>query len=451
MTAAAAERPVMGAVSEVPRGGHRPVLGVALAAVGAAVVLSPHVWADEWELTGVSAAYLGFYLAAWAPFAVLALLAGWRGLLSPRVAAGVVPVLAGVTVLVQATPTSGAAAPVILCGVVAVAWGADAHLRRESRTATLPLALAVGAGALLVVVGGRLAQADSVAEISTFTVIFASIAVEALPFVLLGALMSALIEVFVSDRAFERVSRLPLRLQVPGLALCGMAMPVCECGSVPVARRLILRGVHPGAGVAFMLAAPILNPVVLFSTAVAYSGQDAVLMVAARAGLGMALATASGLLIARMGAGRLLARPDVPHHHHGAGRVRRVMDHLSSDFFFMGKFVVAGAALAAALQTLVPQEVFTGVLTTPLVGAALLMVFAFLLSLCSEADAFVAISFVQFPIGAQLAFLVFGPVLDIKLSLLYAATFGWGFVIRLAAIAVPIVLGGAMLVQAVAG
>jgi uncharacterized protein len=174
-------------------------------------------------------------------------------------------------------------------------------------------------------------------------------------------------------------------------------------------------------------------------------------MVAARAGLGLVLATTSGLLIARMGAGRLLARPDTAHHHDGAGRIRRVMDHLSADFFFMGKFVVAGAALAAALQTLVPQDVFTGVLTTPLIGAALLMAFAFLLSLCSEADAFVAISFVQFPIGAQLSFLVFGPVLDIKLSLLYAATFGWKFVLRLALVAIPIVLGGSMLVQAVAG
>jgi uncharacterized protein len=452
MTTAAAERPSQGAVSRAGSEEHRPVLGLALALIGAAVVVSPHYWADAWSLTGVSAEFLGFYLAAWAPFAVLALLAGWRGLLSPWVAAGVVPALTVVTLLVQETPSSGAAAPVILSGAVLVAWGADAHRRRaRGPGTTLPLALAVAAFMLLVVVGGRLAEVDSIAEISTFTVIFASIAVEALPFVLLGALMSALIEVFVSDRVFERVSRLPLRLQVPGLALCGMAMPVCECGSVPVARRLILRGVHPGAGVAFMLAAPILNPVVLFSTAVAYSGRDAVLMVAARAGLGMVLATATGLLIARMGAGRLLSRPDTHHHHHGTGRVRRVMDHLSSDFFFMGKFVVAGAALAAALQTMVPQDVFTGVLTTPLVGSLLLMAFAFMLSLCSEADAFVAISFVQFPVGAQLAFLVFGPVLDIKLSLLYAATFGWGFVVRLAVIAIPIVLGGAMLVQAVAG
>jgi uncharacterized membrane protein YraQ (UPF0718 family) len=332
---------------------HHPLLALAVAAAGVAVVVSPHWWADAWQLSGVSPDFLGYYLLGWLPFGVLALLTGWRGLISPWVALGAVPVLAIGTLRALESPS----------GIV-------------------------------------LGAADAAAP----------------------------------------------------LALCGMAMPVCECGSVPVARRLIMRGVHPGAGVAFMLAAPILNPVVLFSTAVAYAGNDAALMVASRAGLGLVLACASGLLIARMGAGRLLTRPDTGHHHaHGAGRVRRVMDHLSSDFFFMGKFVVAGAALAAAMQTLVPQDVFTGVLTTPFVGAALLMVFAFLLSLCSEADAFVAISFVQFPVGAQLAFLVFGPVLDIKLSLLYAATFGWGFVLRLAAISVPIVLGGSMLVQAVAG
>ncbi|MDQ3941160.1 MAG: permease, partial [Actinomycetota bacterium] len=105
----------------------------------------------------------------------------------------------------------------------------------------------------------------------TFTVIFTAVVVEALPFVLLGATVSAAIEVFVSEDAFQRVGRLPLPLQLPLAALGGFAFPVCECGSVPVARRLIRRGVHPAAGLAFMLASPIFNPIVLASTWVAYS------------------------------------------------------------------------------------------------------------------------------------------------------------------------------------
>ena len=130
-----------------------------------------------------------------------------------------------------------------------------------------------------------------------------------------------------------------------------------------------------------MLAAPILNPVVvLLDVGRILRTEPAAHGGGARRARAWSLATVSGLLIARMGAGKLLARPEHVHNHaHGDGRVQRVMDTLSSDFFFMGKFVVAGAALAAAMQTLVPQDVFTGVLTTPLVGAALLMAFAFLL------------------------------------------------------------------------
>jgi uncharacterized protein len=294
----------------------------------------------------------------------------------------------------------------------------------------------------------------NVDEAQTFLVIATSIVVEALPFVLLGALVSALIEVFVPDRAFAAVSRMPLRMQVPCAAVAGFAMPVCECGSVPVARRLILRGVHPAAGLAFMLSSPIINPIVLISTAVAYQGQAGMEMVLGRAGLGIAVAIITATIIGGTGAGRLV-RPRAPtgHHHdhdHGhGGRVRAVADHTTTELLFMGRFVIAGAALAAAMQTVVPQSVFTGALTTPLLGAGLLMALAFVLSLCSEADAFVAVSFIQFPLGPQLAFLVFGPILDIKLALLYGATFGRAFVLRLALVTVPLVLAGAMIFQVV--
>ena len=117
----------------------------------------------------------------------------------------------------------------------------------------------------------------------------------------------------------------------------------------------------------------------------------------------------------------------------------------------MGKFIVLGAALAAAMQTIVPQSVFTGIVTTPVVGALIMIVLAFFLSLCSEADAFVAVSFIQFPIGPQLAFLTAGPVLDTKLVLLYAGTFGRVFVLKLAVVVVPVVVAGSLIFQGVAG
>jgi hypothetical protein len=89
-------------------------------------------------------------------------------------------------------------------------------------------------------------------RLETFGLIFASITIEALPFILVGALVSAALAVCVSGDVFNRIGRLPLHLQIPGVTLAGFAFPVCECGSVPVARRLMLRGVHPAAGLSFI-------------------------------------------------------------------------------------------------------------------------------------------------------------------------------------------------------
>jgi uncharacterized protein len=301
---------------------------------------------------------------------------------------------------------------------------------------------------------GRLSGLRRVAAAETFTLIFTSIVVEALPFVLLGALVSALIEVLVPERLWARLARLPVAYQLPGAVLGGFAFPVCECGSVPVARRLIARGVHPSAGLAFMLAAPIVNPVVLLSTAVAYGPRGlGWVMVVGRAALGLVLALVAGWALGGEPSADLLrsrAGTETAHAHPGSRAHRRemVVEHLASDFFFMGKFLVAGAMVAAALQTVTPQSVVSGVAGTPLVGSLALMGLAFVLSLCSEADAFVAVSLGQFPLGSQLAFLVFGPVVDAKLAFLYGATFRRRFLARLVVVAVPVVLAGSLWFEA---
>lgn len=286
----------------------------------------------------------------------------------------------------------------------------------------------------------------------TFVVIFASIVIEALPFVLLGATVSAAIEVFVPDKAFAAIGRLPMGLQLPTAAMGGFAFPVCECGSVPVARRLIAKGMHPAAGLAFMLASPILNPVVLASTVVAYSGRGlAWQMVLGRAGLGLVLAIVAGWAIGVDESRELLRpRPDDVHDHEiePGRRGLAFFDHLGSDFFFMGRFVVLGAALAGLLQAAIPQDIVSGIARTPIIGTLSLMAVAFVLSLCSEADAFVAVSFVQFPLGSQLAFLVFGPVVDAKLAFLYTGTFRKRFVPRLVIVSVPVVLAGSLWFEA---
>jgi uncharacterized protein len=289
----------------------------------------------------------------------------------------------------------------------------------------------------------------------TFLLIFTSIVIEALPFILVGALASAAIAVYLPQGSFGWISRLPLGLQIPGAALGGFAFPVCECGSVPVARRLIARGAEPGAGIAFMLAAPVLNPIVLASTWVAYGGHmRGAEMVAGRASLGLVTAAAVGFAFSRTKPGELLRpRPaDYEHDHHhadpGAGRPVAFANHLVSDFLFMGKFIVLGAGLSALAQVVLPGSVISALGGAPVLSALALMAVAFVLSLCSEADAFIAASFGAFTPGAQLAFLVFGPLADLKLTVLYGATFRSWFVGRLLVVAIPIILVGSLIFEA---
>jgi uncharacterized membrane protein YraQ (UPF0718 family) len=276
-------------------------------------------------------------------------------------------------------------------------------------------------------------EPTDVAGVQNFFLVFGSLLIEAVPFVFLGALVSAVIEVLVPQSIFEKLTLLPRPLQLPVAGLAGAAFPVCECGSVPVARRMILKGLMPSAAVTFMLAAPVLNPIVIASTAVAYRGRDVFWpMVLGRAGLGLLVAMAVGYVVSDETKEQLLRNRsdkslDNDIDHGRENRIERFFGHLSADFVFMARFLVIGALVAAALQTFVPQSIVGAVAETPVINILAMMALAFVLSLCSESDAFVAASFVQFGVGAQLAFLVFGPMVDTKLGILYGATFRQGF------------------------
>ena len=293
---------------------------------------------------------------------------------------------------------------------------------------------------------------------------FGSLLVEALPFIVLGAAVSALIEVFVPNSFFARVGRLPRAVQMPLAGLGGFAFPVCECGSVPVARRLVSKGLAPSAAITFMLAAPILNPVVLISTGVAYRGRDVMWpMVLSRAGLGLVVALCVGWVVGRRSGRELLRGSDDIHepepgapglHQHAPrteGRGAEYFGQLADDFTMLARYLVIGAAIAAALQTFVPQQVIGAVAGTAVLDVVALMLLASLLSLCSESDAFVAASFVQFGMSSQLAFLVAGPMVDAKLGALYAGTFSRGFVRMVVVVVFSVTLAGSLWLQVVFG
>ena len=313
------------------------------------------------------------------------------------------------------------------------------------------MALALGAfgGALYVFDPAR------IAGVQNFFLVFGSLLIEAMPFILLGAIVSAFIEVFVPKSVFEKLALLPRPLQLPVSGLAGAAFPVCECGSVPVARRLIVKGLAPSAAVTFMLAAPVLNPIVIASTVVAYRGRDILWpMVLGRAGLGLLAAIAVGYVVSDETKEHLLRRrtDDIGDHSHDhESRTNAFFGHLAGDFVFMGRFLVIGALVAAALQTFVPQDVIGAVANTPVVNLFAMMALAFVLSLCSESDAFVAASFVQFGVGAQLAFLVFGPMVDTKLGILYGATFRQGFFRTVVVVVTSVTLVGSLWLEVMFG
>jgi uncharacterized membrane protein YraQ (UPF0718 family) len=305
---------------------------------------------------------------------------------------------------------------------------------------------------LLITAGLLLLQPQRIPALQNFFLVFSSLLIEAMPFILLGSFVSAAIEVFVPERVIDRITALPRALQLPAAGLAGMAFPVCECGSVPVARRLARKGLSSGAAVTFMLAAPILNPVVIASTIVAYQGRDTLWpIVLGRASLGLLAAIAVGWVVANQDPRALVRRyEDSDSHQHGP-RTAAFFSHLSNDLVFMGRFLVLGAAVAAAMQTFVPQSLIASVADTPFLSLVAMMGLAFVLSLCSESDAFVAASFVQFGVGAQLAFLVFGPMVDTKLAFLYSGTFNRSFLRTVIVVVAAVTFAGTLWIEVLVG
>jgi uncharacterized membrane protein YraQ (UPF0718 family) len=282
-------------------------------------------------------------------------------------------------------------------------------------------------------------------RVKTLGITFVSIVLEALPFVMLGSLIGGLIEVFLSR---ERLAALVPRgrtVAVFAAAALGLLIPVCECAIIPVTRRLVRKGIPFSVAVAYLIAGPIVNPLVAASTAVAYSGTEdpTWLIVAARLLCGYAVAVFIALLTEELFPGHKALRPDwqqsaddtactCDHDHtegctHAdgrprswAGRVVHAFEHGADDFLQVSQFLIIGAFVAALSQSFIARQTFVDLADSPAITIVLMMAMAVVLNLCSEADAFVAASFRgSLPLSAQMAFLVLGPMLDLKLIAMY--------------------------------
>ncbi|HEX6872857.1 MAG TPA: permease [Micromonosporaceae bacterium] len=263
----------------------------------------------------------------------------------------------------------------------------------------------------------------------TFITVFVSIMVQAIPFLVLGTLLSAAITAFVPARFFERALPRHPAAAVPVAGVAGVVLPACECGSVPVAGALIRRGVPPAAAFAFLLSSPAINPVVLIATAVAFPNQPS--MVVARFGASLLVAVIMGWLWLRLGQPEWLRPVRVADPHTGRGW-SAFWSSCRHDLVQAGGFLAIGALAAAVLNVTMPPRWLEAIAANPVFSVIALALLAVLLSICSEADAFVAASLSQFSLTARLAFLVVGPMVDLKLFAMQAGTFGPRFAVRFA-------------------
>jgi uncharacterized membrane protein YraQ (UPF0718 family) len=290
-----------------------------------------------------------------------------------------------------------------------------------------------------------------------FAVNFLSVIFEGVPFLLLGSLIAGLVDVFVSS---ERLAKIMPKSPVASTflsGLLGLIFPMCECGSVVIIRRFIRKGFPLSSATAYMLAAPIVSPIVAVSTWSAFSGRgsDPFMWTASRLGLGYVIAVGVAVIV-RLIPKDLLLQP----HANKEGAIRRgglsvaaapeggegpdfsslvarasfsrklllALQSATSDFLDVAFFFVIGVAITSVFNTAISREALDPLAGTLPLAIGSLMGLAALLALCSTTDAFLAAQFILFPAQAKLAFMLYGPLFDLKLFWLYGVIFKRRFV-----------------------
>jgi uncharacterized membrane protein YraQ (UPF0718 family) len=299
-----------------------------------------------------------------------------------------------------------------------------------------------------------------VLKVENFILTFTSILYEALPFIILGAVIAGFLEELLPQRLITRFLPRSRTLAIIIGGLLGLIFPMCECGIIPVMRRLIRKGLPLSCCVAYLLAGPIINVVVLTSTYVAFSGMEnatepggglsyqmgGLWMMGLRAGLGFLVAVGTAHIVERQYqkyGNKLLMPLAMPSRGEVTSplpmvedmeaedekcsfgqRLSNISETALHDFIDITVFLILGALLSALMRQMVTQEMVSQMSRNhPVLSIALMMLLAVFLCLCSEADAFVAASFITLRPSAKLAFLVLGPMLDLKLYLMYTRVF----------------------------
>ncbi|MGQ7518580.1 permease [Streptococcus suis] len=283
--------------------------------------------------------------------------------------------------------------------------------------------------------------------------IFLSIMIEALPFVLIGAMISGFIDVFITPDKIRKLLPQNKFLAILFGTFIGFIFPSCECGIVPIVNRLLEKKVPSYTAVPFLVTAPVINPIVLFATFTAFG--NSLLFALYRALGAIIVSLVLGIILGFFVKGPILKGSKFDHHQHDYSdktswqKVGFALIHAIDEFFDTGRYLVFGCLFASLVQVYIPTAVLTTIGHSPLTAILLMMLLAFLLSLCSEADAFIGASLLSsFGFAPVMAFLVIGPMVDIKNLLMmkdyFKGKFIAGFIITITLVILgySLILGG---------
>jgi len=267
-----------------------------------------------------------------------------------------------------------------------------------------------------------------------------SVLIESLPFVALGVVLSIVVQVWIPPGLIERWMPRRAWARRAVLSLLGMVVPVCECGNVPFARGLMIRGFTVPETMTFLIAAPIVNPIVIITTHQAFGFSDGILI--ARLVGGYLIANLIGWLYSRhpdpdaLLTDRFRATCELVAHEPG-GRGRRTLAQFVIELRAVMPALVIGSALAGAVQVLVPREALLAIGSNPALSIVAMMALAMVVAICSNVDAFFALSFAStFTPGSIVAFLLVGPLVDVKMLALMRTTFRTGVLVGLVVVVV---------------
>lgn len=278
--------------------------------------------------------------------------------------------------------------------------------------------------------------------LNKFSIVFSSIVIEALPFILMGAVLASFMQVYISNNIFNKIISKNKLLGSIQAGIIGVFLPVCECATVPITKGLLNKKVPLNVAITYMLAAPIVNPLVILSTYYAFDGNIKVVLL--RVGVGFFIAVIAGLLMLCLsgennifidnGEGELQGKClcGCSEIDDNSSKPIRLLKHTSLEFYEIGKYFIVGATLASIFQTFVPRDIIFYFENSAVLSIIILMAFSFLISLCSEADAFVASTFMnRFSLGSITGFLIIGPMIDLKNTIMLFSIFKKSFVIKL--------------------